>query len=103
MVGEVFLDLMHERHFPTGELRLFASDRSQGQTRKFHGQNIPIQTLSAGCFDGLDLVFFSSGDDISKEWAPQAVKSGAYAVDNSAAFRMDPEKVLVVPEVNGHV
>jgi aspartate-semialdehyde dehydrogenase len=102
MVGEVFLQLMHERGFPAGDLKLFASDRSQGQIRKFHGKNIAIATLSPGCFDGLDLVFFSSGDDISKEWAPQAVKSGAYAVDNSAAFRMDTGIALVVPEVNGH-
>lgn len=103
MVGEVFLQLLQERKFPAGNVKLFASDRSQGQSRKFNGKEIAIETLSAGCFNGLDLVFFSSGDDISKEWAPQAVKSGAYAVDNSAAFRMDPEKVLVVPEVNGRV
>jgi len=57
--------------------------------------------LKEGCFDGLDLVFFSSGDDISAEWAPKAVKAGAFAVDNSAAFRMNASYPLVVPEVNG--
>lgn len=103
MVGEVFMDLLQERHFPVKTLKLFASDRSKGQTRSFLGQQIPIDTLSAEGFKGLDLVFFSSGDDISKEWAPIAVKSGAVAVDNSAAFRMDNDKPLVVPEVNGHV
>lgn len=103
MVGEVFLQLLSERHFPVKTLKLFASDRSSGQTRKFQNQNVPIETLSKGCFDGLDLVFFSSGDDISKEWAPQAVSSGAVAIDNSAAFRMDPEKLLIVPEVNGQL
>lgn len=101
MVGEVFLELMEERNFPVKELRLFASDRSKGQTRKFQGREVPIDTLSAEGFKGLDLVFFSSGDDISKEWAPIAVKAGAVAVDNSAAFRMSEEHPLIVPEVNG--
>lgn len=103
MVGEVFLQLLEERNFPVGKLKLFASGRSKGQTRAFKGQQITIDTLTAGGFNGLDLVFFSSGDDISKEWAPVAVKAGAVAVDNSAAFRMDNDKVLGVPEVNGHL
>jgi len=103
MVGEVFLQLLERRSFPVKTLKLFASDRSKGQNREFLGQNIPIDVLEEGCFRGLDLVFFSSGDDISKEWAPRAVKEGAFAVDNSAAFRMDPEVALVVPEVNGHL
>lgn len=101
MVGEVFLQLLEERNFPVGELKLFASDRSKGQTRKFKGKDIAIDVPSEQGFKGLDLVFFSSGDDISKEWAPVAVKVGAVAVDNSAAFRMDDSKLLVVPEVNG--
>lgn len=101
MVGEVFLELLEERKFPVKELRLFASDRSKGQTRKFQGREVAIDTLSADGFKGLDLVFFSSGDDISKEWAPVAVKAGAVAVDNSAAFRMSDEYPLIVPEVNG--
>jgi aspartate-semialdehyde dehydrogenase len=103
MVGEVFLGLLQERKFPTGKLKLFASGRSKGQTREFNGAPVAIDTLTPDGFKGLDLVFFSSGDDISKEWAPIAVKAGAVAVDNSAAFRMDPEKLLVVPEVNGHL
>jgi aspartate-semialdehyde dehydrogenase len=103
MVGEVFLRLIEERGFPINKLKLFASDRSAGQTRKFRGMDIPVETPAAGCFEGLDLVFFSSGDDVSRDWAPQAVESGAFAVDNSAAFRMDPEKLLIVPEVNGHL
>jgi aspartate-semialdehyde dehydrogenase len=103
VVGEVFLQLLHERQFPVGQLKLFASDRSAGQTRKFKRQDIKVETLSHGCFKGLDLVFFSSGDDISKEWAPLAEKDGAVAVDNSAAFRMSADRLLVVPEVNGHL
>jgi aspartate-semialdehyde dehydrogenase len=101
MVGEVFLELLEERKFPVNELKLFASDRSKGQTRRFQGREVPIDTLSEDGFKGLDLVFFSSGDDISKEWAPLAVKAGAVAVDNSAAFRMSDEHPLIVPEVNG--
>ncbi|MBX7231444.1 MAG: aspartate-semialdehyde dehydrogenase [Bdellovibrionales bacterium] len=101
VVGEEFLDLMEQRRFHFSELRLFASDRSVGQIRTLFGKSISVQALNKNCFDGLDLVFFSSGDDISKEWAPQAVRSGAYAVDNSAAFRMDPNTPLIVPEVNG--
>lgn len=101
VVGEVFLQLIEERDFPLGELKLFASENSAGKTRKCQGREFPIHPLSEGCFNGLDLVFFSSGDDISAEWAPKAVRAGAFAVDNSAAFRMDPNTALVVPEVNG--
>lgn len=103
MVGEVFLELLVERNFPVKGLKLFASDRSKGQTRDFKNHKIPIDVLEEGCFKGLDLVFFSSGDDISKEWAPKCVAEGAYAVDNSAAFRMDPHTPLCVPEVNGQL
>ena len=101
MVGEVFLELLNKRNFPVGELRLFASQKSEGQTIVFRESAIELRTLGPACFEGLDIVFFSSGDEISKEWAPLAVASGAFAVDNSAAFRMDPEVPLVVPEVNG--
>lgn len=103
LVGEAFLQLLDERKFPVGELRLFASDKSQGQTKSFQGKTLPVRTLSPGCFQGLQLVFFSSGDDISQEWAPRAVEAGAFAIDNSAAFRLRPQVPLVVPEVNGHL
>lgn len=101
VVGETFLELIEERDFPIGEARLFASEASHGKTLKCRGRDVAVHTLSEGCFDGLDLVFLSSGDDISKEWAPKAVKAGAFAVDNSAAFRMDDAFPLIVPEVNG--
>ena len=101
VVGETFLSLLEERDFPLGDLKLFASESSLGKTRQCAGRTWPIHSLSEGCFDGLDLVFFSSGDDISAEWAPKAVKAGAFAVDNSAAFRMNDAFPLVVPEVNG--
>lgn len=101
VVGETFLLLLAEREFPFGELRLFASDASRGLKRKVTGREFEIQTLSPGCFKGLDVVFFSSGDEISKDWAPKAVEDGAIAIDNSGAFRMDAEITLCVPEVNG--
>jgi aspartate-semialdehyde dehydrogenase len=101
MVGQAFMAILEEKKFPVKSLRPFASEKSLGQSIELQGKKYPIEVLKAGCFEGLDLVFFSSGDDISKEWAPQAAKAGAYAVDNSAAFRMDPNTALVVPEVNG--
>lgn len=100
MVGQTFMNILTERKFPMVELRPFASEASLGKVVRCQNQDWKLQTLKPNCFSELDLVFFSSGDDISKEWAPQAVKSGAFAVDNSAAFRMDPEIALVVPEVN---
>jgi aspartate-semialdehyde dehydrogenase len=103
MVGTEFLKILEERKFPIQNLKLFASESSKGLKTSFRGKNIEIETLKDGCFKGLDLVFFSSGDDISAEWAPKAVKEGAFAVDNSAAFRLNPEVPLVVPEVNGHL
>lgn len=103
IVGQTFVSLLEERKFPVLELRPFASENSLGKKIKLQQKEWPILILKAGCFDGLDLVFFSSGDEISKEWAPQAVASGAFAIDNSAAFRMDPRVPLVVPEVNAHL
>ncbi len=100
MVGKVFVQLLAERKFPVSELRPFASDASQGKKIELNNKSWEIKTLTTNCFEGLDLVFFSSGDDISKEWGPIAVKAGAYVIDNSAAFRMDPEIPLIVPEVN---
>lgn len=103
MVGQTFMNILEERKFPLAELRPFASENSLGKKIQLQGQDWPVQILKENCFEGLDLVFFSSGDDISKEWAPKAVQAGAFAVDNSAAFRMDPSVALVVPEVNGHL
>ncbi len=103
IVGQTFMKILEERQFPVAELRPFASENSLGKKINLHGQDWECQVLQEGCFRGLDLVFFSSGDDISKEWAPRAVAEGAFAVDNSAAFRMDDLIHLVVPEVNGHL
>lgn len=101
VVGETFINLLEEYSYPIEEFRPFASQNSEGMTLFLAGKNWTVQTLKPGCFDQLDMVFFSSGDDISKEWAPVAVKAGAFAIDNSNAFRMEKETLLIVPEVNG--
>ncbi len=101
VVGETFIALLQERKFPVGDLKLFASDASLGMTRTLNAIEYPINVLQDSCFQGLDIVFFSAGEEISKKWAPIAVANGAYAVDNSSAFRMDEAFDLVVPEVNG--
>lgn len=100
VVGEEFLKLIEERNFPFGELKLFASEKSVGLTRKCGAREFIVQNLSPGCFHDLDIVFFSSGDEVSREWVPRAVQEGAFAIDNSAAFRMDEKVALIVPEVN---
>lgn len=101
MVGQTFMHILEEKKFPVAELRLFASESSKGKKVSFCDREIALEVLRDKCFRGLDLVFFSSGDDISLEWAPRAVEDGAFAIDNSAAFRMDPKNLLIVPEVNG--
>jgi len=100
LVGETFCKLLEDTNFQIGELRPFASERSLGQKITFRGQPYPIQVLKEDGFKGLDVVFFSSGDEISHEWAPKAVEQGAIAIDNSAAFRMKEGVPLVVPEIN---
>jgi aspartate-semialdehyde dehydrogenase len=104
IVGQAFVNILNNNaKLKVAELRLFASEASKGKKINCQSKDWEVQVLADGCFKGLDLVFFSSGDDISKEWGPKAVRDGAYVVDNSAAFRMDPEISLVVPEVNGHL
>jgi aspartate-semialdehyde dehydrogenase len=102
MVGEAFMDLLTRKKFPVSVLKPFASERSVGLKVSACGKSWPVESLSDGSFKGLDVVFFSSGDDVSKEWAPKAVEDGAFAIDNSAAYRMDQRFPLIVPEVNGH-
>ncbi len=101
VVGETFIELLQERKFPVADLKLFASDASLGMTRVLNAKEYPVTTLNDDCFKGLDIVFFSAGENISQKWAPVAVASGAYAIDNSSAFRMNDDYPLVVPEVNG--
>ena len=99
-VGTVMLKLLQEREFPVASLRPLASERSAGQTVEFGGEELEVQELTADSFQGIDIALFSAGGDRSKQFAPAAVTAGAVVVDNSGAFRMDPNVPLVVPEVN---
>jgi aspartate-semialdehyde dehydrogenase len=101
-VGGAMLDVLERRDFPLGDLRLLASERSVGKKLKFKGEDIEVQLLSKDSFKGIDVALFSAGASRSLEFAPAAAAAGAVVVDNSSAFRMDPEIPLVVPEVNPH-
>ena len=100
VVGRTMIAVLGERDFPVGELRLLASGRSAGRTVDVRGQSIEIQEAVGAAFEGVDIALFSAGADISRELAPQAVARGATVIDNSNAWRMDPNVPLVVSEVN---
>ena len=99
-VGAEFLRLLEERDFPLASLKLLASARSAGKTIRFKGEELPVHELTPCSFKGSDIAFFSAGGSRSKAFAPAAVESGAVVIDNSSAYRMDPDVPLVVPEVN---
>ena len=99
-VGGEMRRLLEARRFPFSSLRLFTSPRSAGRTMTVGGREWTAEILADGCFDGVDLALFSAGATVSREWGPRAVRAGALVVDNSSAFRMDPETPLIVPEVN---
>lgn len=99
-VGTELLALLEERNFPLGNLKLLASERSAGQSIKFAGKELIIESVTETSFDGVDIVLASAGGSISKKWLPIATKAGAVSIDNSSAFRMHPDVPLIVPEVN---
>ncbi|MEU8133313.1 aspartate-semialdehyde dehydrogenase [Streptodolium elevatio] len=99
-VGTVMLELLSTRQDVWGEIRLIASARSAGKKLVVRGEEVEVQALSEECFEGVDVAMFDVPDEVSAQWAPIAAAKGAVAVDNSGAFRMDPEVPLVVPEVN---
>ncbi len=99
-VGGVFLQILAERKFPIRNLRLLASERSVGKRLKFAGEELPVELLSKNSFKDIDIALFSAGASRSKEFAAAAWASGAVVVDNSSAFRMEPDIPLVVPEIN---
>jgi aspartate-semialdehyde dehydrogenase len=101
-VGEVMLQVLEERKFPVRRIKLLASERSVGKRLAFRGETVKVELLTAEAFAGVDVALFSAGASRSKEFAPAAWKSGTVVVDNSSAFRMDPEVPLVVPEINPH-
>ncbi|WP_395445389.1 aspartate-semialdehyde dehydrogenase [Caulobacter sp. UC70_42] len=102
LVGGMMRELLAQRDFPLASLRLFASARSAGTKVDFKGQEIVVEDAATADFAGLDIVFFSAGGSTSRELAPKAAAAGAVVIDNSSAWRSDPDVPLVVAEVNPH-
>jgi aspartate-semialdehyde dehydrogenase len=99
-VGAELIQLLEQREFPLRGLKLLASSKSAGKALKFKGEEIPVETLSKDSFKSVDIALFSAGANISREYAQRAVTAGAVVIDNSSAFRMEPDVPLVVPEIN---
>ena len=99
-VGEQMRIVLAERKFPISELRLFGSARSAGKVINYEGQDIVVQEASLEAFKGLDLLLGAADNPVAKQFLPEAAKMGIHVVDNSSAFRMDPDVPLVVPEIN---
>jgi aspartate-semialdehyde dehydrogenase len=101
-VGDVMIKLLQERKFPVGSIKFLASERSAGKAVTFAGKDYLIEPLRPEAFEGVDIVLSSTPASISREYSPIAARAGAVVVDNSSAWRMDPDVPLVVPEVNPH-
>ncbi|HLX11291.1 MAG TPA: aspartate-semialdehyde dehydrogenase [Bacteroidota bacterium] len=100
LVGRKMIQVLEERNFPVGNLRLLASARSAGRKIPFRGSEISVEELRSDSFAGVDIALFSAGASVSKEFGPIGAKAGTLVIDNSSAFRMDADIPLVVPEVN---
>jgi aspartate-semialdehyde dehydrogenase len=100
-VGSEFLRVLERRNFPVAGLRALSSARSVGKQVMFRGEAIPVEELTEGSFHNIDIALFSAGGDVARRYAPIARKAGAVVIDNSSAFRMDPDVPLVIPEING--
>jgi aspartate-semialdehyde dehydrogenase len=103
MVGNVMLQVLKEKHFPLTELLPVASERSVGQQIEFNGKQYTVVSLEQAVAQQPDIAIFSAGGETSLEWAPKFAEVGTTVIDNSSAWRMDPTKKLVVPEINGHL
>jgi aspartate-semialdehyde dehydrogenase len=101
-VGNQMLACLEERNFPVKSLKLLASKRSVGRELAFRGEKLPVEELTDDSFQGVDIALFSAGGGTSERFAPAAARQGCVVIDNSSAWRMDPEVPLVVPEVNPH-
>ena len=101
-VGQEMINILEERGFPVANLSLYASERSAGKKLGFQDKEIQVKKLTTDSFKGIDIALFSAGASRSLEFAPIAAKAGSVVIDNSSAFRMDPNVPLVVPEVNRH-
>ncbi|MGA7717936.1 MAG: aspartate-semialdehyde dehydrogenase [Bradyrhizobium sp.] len=100
-VGREFIATLNKRGFPVRKLKALASVRSAGKTVDFRGETVAIEELREDSFDGVDIALFSVGSGVSRRFSPIAVKAGAVVIDNSSAFRMDPNVPLAIPEING--
>src|SRR4051812_25026651 len=103
LVGGVMRSIIADRQLPVEELRLFASSRSAGRRLPWNGAEIVVEDADTADYAGLDVVLFAAGATTSRALAPQVAEAGAVVIDNSSAWRMDPDVPLVVPEVNEHV
>jgi aspartate-semialdehyde dehydrogenase len=101
-VGEIMRQVLAERNFPLRAIKFLASERSAGKSIEFRGKTYPVERLRPEAFAGVEIVLSSTPAAISREYSPIAARAGAIVVDNSSAWRMDPEVPLVVPEVNAH-
>jgi aspartate-semialdehyde dehydrogenase len=101
-VGTMMIKVLEERNFPVKSIKFLASARSAGKKLTFKGTEVVVEELKESSFKGVDIALFSAGASVSRAFGPVAVSSGCVVVDNSSAFRMDPETPLVVPEVNPH-
>ncbi|HPU29241.1 MAG TPA: aspartate-semialdehyde dehydrogenase [Syntrophorhabdaceae bacterium] len=101
-VGNEMIEILEERNFPVKNLKLLASSRSVGKTITFKGEEIKVEELKEDSFKGIDIGLFSPGGAVSMKFAPIAAASGCVVIDNTSAFRMEPDIPLVVPEVNEH-
>ncbi len=100
-VGSEFLRVLERRSFPAASLRALSSARSAGRSVRFHNESIPVEELTENSFAKIDIAFFSAGGDVSRRFAQRARDAGAIVIDNSSAFRMEPDVPLVIPEING--
>ncbi len=100
-VGCEFLRVLERRSFPAASLRALSSARSAGRSVRFHNESIPVEELTENSFAKIDIAFFSAGGEVSRKFAQRARDAGAIVIDNSSAFRMEPDVPLVIPEING--
>lgn len=103
VVGREMIKILEERKFPVEKLILLASEKSLGTDLEYEGEKVPVEVLGAGSFEGVDIALFSAGSDVSLKFAPIAAEAGAVVIDNTSAFRMEPDIPLIVPEVNPEV
>ncbi|MEA1970851.1 MAG: aspartate-semialdehyde dehydrogenase, partial [Thermodesulfobacteriota bacterium] len=100
VVGTEMISTLERRNFPVNEITLLASERSLGKELTFRGKDCPVRVLDENSFEGIEIGLFSAGGSISQRFAPVAAKEGCVVIDNTSAFRMEPDIPLVVPEVN---